>query len=78
MPPIWYLNGDKEKIDWFSSNVVALSFTSVIMITFVIVREKYNPTKMLNRLSLVPHYAILLYIFSGVIKESLIVCKFHF
>ena len=69
--------GDISSIYWYISSVIASSISMVILITCIIVAEWFNRTKLLNRLSNVPYFAILLYIIDGIIKEILFFCKLN-
>ena len=54
--------GDIKNIYWYNCTIITLNMLMMGLILVVVVHAKYSRTKMLNRLSLAPFYAILAYI----------------
>ena len=62
---------DKGLCYWYNSIIIALSFAIICLILLMILKAKYSRTKLINRLSLPPLYALLAFIILVIFQEFL-------
>ena len=63
MPPGRHHWKDAVRTQWFCSSIIAMCVTELLLIIAVVVRTKYSPVKLVNRLTMVPLYSLLAFLF---------------
>ena len=54
---------------WYINAIIGMSIAGLLLIVTVVVETKYSPTKLYNRLTIVPFYALIAFLFFLLIQQ---------
>ena len=69
---------DPVRTQWFCSSIHAMCVTELLFITVVVFRTKFSPVKLVNRLTMVPFYSLLAFLFFLMVQQIIITTQIQF